>query len=47
MKTQIIITELDDGYQWVVVKNNEVIGFGYENDSFQAFKQAHAVYNRI
>lgn len=46
MKKQIILTALDEGYQWVVVYGNEVVGFGYETYRFEAFKTACAVYDK-
>ncbi len=46
MKKQIIVTALDEGYQWTVVYDNEVIGFGYEIYRFEAFKKACAAYDK-
>ena len=46
MRKQIVITELSDGFQWVVYYGEEVVGFGYEDDCFQAIKVARVVYDR-
>lgn len=44
---QIIITEITDGYQWIVIRGQEVIGFGFEDDSSQAFKIARATFDTV
>ena len=47
MEKQIILTEYLDGIQWLVMRGNEVLGMGYENDMFNAFKTANSVYNKL
>ena len=44
----ITIVELKDGrFQWIVTKADQVIGTGYAEDNFEAYKKARMTFDKI